>query len=100
MPTLLHFANNAVVFGVSAHKVARKLLAQHADYVALNERVTAAQSGAARAQARAAAAARGGPGPAAGGMVDRGQLELDVGPGHPGFRMRRVDIGALNSRLH
>ena len=87
VPTLLHFVNNAVVFGVSAHKVARKLLAQHAAYVELNDRVVV----------EASARAGGGSGPAAGAlaMVDSSQLVLDGG-----VRMRRVDVGALKSRLH
>lgn len=92
VPTLLHFVNNAVVFGVSAHKVARKLLAQHASYVELNDRVATEANAAARA--RAAAGRGSGPAAGASSMVDSSRLVLG-----DGVRMRRVDIGALNSRL-
>jgi len=72
--------------------VARKLLAQHLSYAELNDRVATE----ANAAARARAAAGRGPGPAAGAssMVDSSQLLL-----RGGVRMRRVDIGALSSRL-
>ena len=46
VPILLHFVNNAIVFGVSAQKVAQKLLAQHEAYVALHQRVAAEQASA------------------------------------------------------
>ena len=61
LPILLHFGNNAIVFGVSVRKVARKMLHEFYEYQELAARAAAATP------AAAARAARGGGGGGGGG---------------------------------